>query len=223
MRKFHEAYVKYFNESPKTILEIGSRDGDSAEDLRALSNAKAEDVYVVEPHPESFRRIIQKYPGFHVFELAVSNEPGVVSFNAIPYTYSHGTVGTSSLLRKNMDFITKIVPNATSPERWVKVLAVSGRTILQLIDRPGIDAVKIDVEGFTYEVLKSFGDDVRLLKALHVEVEKIPIWENQKYYDDVKRLLAWYNFEETYYEGMFWVNYSTGEKGQGDSVWMRKD
>lgn len=222
MKRFYETYAERFNSPPATILEIGSRDGNDAEYLRFFSSADPWNVFIVEPHPESFRSIIEKYPLFNVYNLAISDKPGVVKFNAIPPTqYPPSVVGTSSLLNRNKQLNIK---NAIFPERWINVLAIDGYTLLQLIDKSEIDAVKIDVEGFSWEVLKSFGDSIRVMKALHIEVELPPLelWVGQKYHEDISYLMNWYNYEEKYYDGKYW-QIGTGEKCQGDSVWVRKD
>lgn len=218
MKRFYDTYIEKFNSQPASVLEIGSRDGNDAEELRKHSQLEPSAVYVVEPHPQSYKNIINKYPNFHVYELAISNKPGVVSFNAIPQEeYTQAQVGTSSLLPRNERLMGNI------PPKWVKVLAIKGSTLLQLIDRSEIDLIKIDVEGFTQEVLESFGDDIRLLKALHLEVEIFPLtlWEGQKHYEEVKRHMLWYGFEEKYYDGKYWAVSDTGEKLQGDSIWVR--
>jgi FkbM family methyltransferase len=223
MKQFYYTYVEKFKSNPVTILEIGSRDGDDAEALRVLSSADCGNVYIVEPHPDSYRNIINKYPLANVYNFAISNKPGVLDFNAIPLTYPQSVVGTSSLLRRNRDISA---PNQIFPEQWIKVLAVTGTTLLELINRHEIDIVKIDVEGFTFEVLQSFGDNVRLMKALHLEVEIPPLtlWEEQKHYADVQYVMRWYGFEEKYYDGKYWGRIDAGgEKLQGDSVWIRND
>jgi len=213
VQRYYQSYIDTFNTPPRSILEIGSRDGDDAEMLRQLGNLPNESVYVVEPHPDCYRNIIQSYPDFRVFEFAISDAPGVLSFNAIPTTFEPGLVGTSSLLTREK------TEGHYFPERWVKVLVVTGRTILQLIDRREIDLIKIDVEGHTWEAIRSFNDDIRLLKCLHleVEIEPLSIWEGQHHYEEIKSHMAWYGFEELYYDGKYW-----GEL-QGDSIWVRKD
>lgn len=226
MEKFYNTFVETFDARPTSVLEIGSRDGRDAEKLRALSDLSCENVYVVEPHPESFRRIIAAYPMFKVFENAVTDIPGVVNFNALPSSAEPTAqelafIGTSSLLLKNKKPFTEFLNMSdeqwerNAVTHWVKVLGITGRTLLQLIDRSEIDLVKIDVEGATLEVLKSFSDDIRLLKALHVEVEKIPLWENQHLYSEIHQYLTYYGFKERYYVGYYWGG------NQGDNVWTR--
>lgn len=219
MERFYKTFVEHFKKQPTSVLEIGSRDGIDAEALRVLGDIKPEDVNIVEPHPESFRSIIKSFPDFRVFELAVSTVAGVLNFNAIPpSTYPQSVVGTSSLLPRDLTTVAKY-NLAPPPERWVKVLSVTGNAILQLINKPEIDLVKIDVEGLTYEVIQSFGDDIRLLKALHLEVEVAPlqIWQGQHSHKDVWDYMSYYGFTESYYDGKYWNAH------QGDSIWVRND
>lgn len=213
MEQYYETYVDYFKNQPTSILEIGSRDGDHAEIIRALANIQPELVNLVEPHPINFRNMINKYPAAKSFNLAVSNNPGVIRFNAIPDTYNIHIMGCSSSLEisKSHDPDYQKYP----PPNWIKVLAVTGRTILELIDRWEIDLVKIDVEGLTYEVLKSFGPDIRLLKSLHLEVESFELWEGQHQYPEIQEYLKNWGFVEMYYIPLWWNG------RQGDSVWMR--
>lgn len=219
MDRYVKTFVEHFNEQPTSILEIGSRDADHAHWMRTQADPYIEPhlVNIVEPHPECYRNIIAKYPDYRVFELAVSDEPGVVNFNAIPMEWGPDSVGTSSLLTMNEHPDEGVT--LKRPQRWVKVLAVTGRTILQLIDRWQIDLVKIDVEGFSWQVLNSFGPDIRLLRSIHIEVEVAPfqLWENQKSYQDCQYLLTSWGFRELYYQPLWWSG------RQGDSVWVRID
>ena len=229
MKRFYDTFIEQFNVPPTSILEIGSRDGHDAEKLRALGDIPAEAVYIVEPHPESYKKIIASYPKARVFEFAISDKPGVIDFNAIssiveegwtPEQYA-GLVGTSSALKKNWKLyqhvpgMTEERFNFNNRQRWTKVLAVSGETLLQLINRWEIDLIKIDVEGLTYEVLKSFGNGLRHLKLLHIEIEKVQIWENQHLYDEIKAHLEFYGFKELYYLPAYFNG------NQGDNVWVR--
>ena len=52
MKRFFDTYMEKFKTRPTSILEIGSRDGDDAEELRKYSQIESNNVYVVEPHPD---------------------------------------------------------------------------------------------------------------------------------------------------------------------------
>lgn len=218
MEQYYKAYLDHFKKPAINALEIGSRDGLHADIMRKLASIEdPSKVFIVEPHPSSYRKIITNFPEFRTFELAISNIQGVLSFNAIPDTlFEPHIVGTSSLLSTNTEFIEQYW-GAPHPINWIKVLAINGITLLQLMDQPEIDLVKIDVEGFTWEVLLSFGDHIRSLKSLHIEVELATVWKNQHLYSEVQHLLRFYNFKELYYIPLYLMG------NQGDAVWMRND
>ena len=103
-------------------------------------------------------------------------------------------------------------------ENWIEVTTITGKSLFELIKEEEYDLVKIDVEGYSYEVLKSFGDQIRKIKIMHLEVEHYPFWVGQKLYKEVAELLRSYNFEECY---RFDYKY-TPEQVQSDVIWVRK-
>jgi len=53
-----------------------------------------------------------------------------------------------------------------------------------------IDAIKIDVEGATFDVLNSMGSDLlNGIKVMHIETEDYPFFSNQKLKKDVAEIL----------------------------------
>jgi FkbM family methyltransferase len=217
MQQYYDAFLEHFKKPAVNILEIGSRDALHAEIMQKMCGCALEKVFIVEPHPESYKQIVKNFPQYRTFELAISNQPGVISFNAIPATiWPDHIVGTSSILATNTEYVSQYW-GAPHPINWIKVLAINGITLLELINEPEIDLVKIDVEGFTWEVLLSFGDAIRALKSLHLEVEWQEVWRNQHVYGEVQHLLNFYGFKELYYIPLYLMG------NQGDSVWMRND
>lgn len=209
MQNFFNLYKQYFNVLPQNVLEIGSRDGNHAEELRLLANLPPQQIFVVEPHPESAKRIRTTYPDFKTYECAIYNKPAILNFNAIPYIAGDDdVVGCSSLLARNEQFISYLYNN---PEHWTKVIGITGTMLLELINQTYIYLAKIDVEGATYEVLESFGDNIMLFKMLHLELEKVSLWDTPHSADDIRKLLTYYGFEEVFCQDAWAV--------QQDSVW----
>jgi hypothetical protein len=69
-----------------------------------------------------------------------------------------------------------------------KKISVTANTISNFLDEQGligIDLIKIDVEGFTQEVLNGFGDKLQNIKAFQVETEIYESWEGQKVHDEI--------------------------------------
>jgi len=206
MTPFIEQYTKHFNTPPKNILEIGSRDGDDANILKQHFNIPDDKVFIIEPHPHCIDHIKNKYPNYKVYEYAISLENGTSKFNAI-FTPDLGVLGMSSLLSRT----------ETNYENWIDVNTINGKSLFELIDEEEYDLVKIDVEGYSYEALKSFGDSIRKIKMMHVEVEHYKFWKDQKLYNDIVELLTPLGFEECY---RFDYIYSP-EQIQSDIIWKR--
>lgn len=201
-------YDEHFSVQPQNVLEVGSRDGEDAFKLKSYFSIPDEKVYIVEPHPHCIAHIRENYPEFNVYEYAMSPENGTAKFNAI-FTPDFGTLGMSSLLNRTHGNVT---------DNWIDVNTITGESLFNLVGEKEYDLVKIDVEGYTYEVLKSFNDQIRKIKIMHLEVEHYPFWIGQKLYGEVADLLKAYNFEECY---RFDYEY-TPEQVQSDVIWVRK-
>lgn len=217
MEKFYKTYLEEFGAKPTSIVEIGSRDGHDSEKLRNMAELPSESVYIAEAHPDCAAYIRSTYPKVNLYNVAVFNKSGILDFNAIDYSLPQSYVGTSSLLKRDISIVEEKYQSLvkSQEDRWVKIIGITGEMMLQLIDRPMIDMMKIDVEGATYEVLKSFGDNLRLIKLIHVESEFIPVWKDQHLFNDVADLLTYYGFKQLYLDNP-WPD-------QNDTVWKLMD
>jgi FkbM family methyltransferase len=191
---------------PKTILEIGSRDGDDANILKNGFNIDETKVWVVEPNPKQQKKIIDKYPNFNLIKEGIFDEEKTLSFNAVN---TYDLIGISSLLDRN----DRIYDSIDSEK--IIINTILGSTLLNIIGEE-IDLCKIDVEGATYEVLTSFGDSISKIKSMHLENEHKEVWVNQKLYDDVRQYLIKRDFIEVYFQ------YVNNIVLQSDSIWVQK-
>lgn len=159
--------------TPTSFLEIGSRDG---HDTRFVANYWKLDpskCYIIEAHPELYKHIIRDYPQFKTFNLAASDKNGNLEFNAVPLT-GHN-VGLSSVL------------NCTAYQSQyykVNVTAIRMLDWMRLFESH-LDLVKIDVEGYTWEVLTGFGPLIENVKAFQIETEKSEMWKGQKIHTEI--------------------------------------
>jgi FkbM family methyltransferase len=204
MIKAHAQIIKELNLKPKTILEIGSRDGNDCKFYQEQFNIQDNDVYIVEPNPAMYNQIKSTYPHFNVFELAISDKEGHADFNQV-LTGGMDPIGVSSLLNRMDDFYNRFETNK------IIVNTITGKTLLQRINKE-IDICKIDVEGLTYEVLKSFGENLTI-KTLHLETEHIQFWENQKTHDSVCELMRELDYK------LIWEDRNPS---QSDTIWIKR-
>jgi FkbM family methyltransferase len=162
--------------TPVTFMEIGSRDGHDTKHVADYWNLNPKDCYIIEAYPALCDRIKAQYPEFNTFGFAASNKIGTVEFNAVPLTEADNNVGISSIL--------ECVAYAVESEK-ISVKANTISNFLNTLRLTGIDLVKIDVEGFTQEVLYGFGNKLKNIKAIQVETEKSEMWKGQKIHDDI--------------------------------------
>lgn len=208
MIEAHCKIIKNLKLNPKTILEIGSRDGHDASYYRKFFNIKNEDVYIVEPNPKMFNILKNTYSYFNLFELAISDKSGPQEFYQVDDDENVSAVGISSLKDRNLDdFYQRFKTNK------IIVNAITGKQLLSTINKE-IDICKVDVEGMTYEVLLSMGELIKKIKTIHVESETLQYWKNEKLEPEIFDFLEKNNFVLVFYNNI---------GGQTDSVWIDKE
>ena len=170
---------------PVTFMEIGSRDGHDTKEIADYWDLDYKNCYIIEAYPELSDRIKKQYPEFNIFSFAASNKKGTASFNAIKLD-KNLNIGTSSVL----DCLVYDIP--------YDKITVNTDTVFNLLNENnlnGIDLIKIDVEGFTQEVLDGFGDKLTNVKAFQIETEKSEMWKGQKTHNEIVEFMKINNFE----------------------------
>lgn len=171
---------------PRTFYEIGSRDG---HDARAVTDAwkiEPDHCFIFEAHPELAEKIKLVYPNYNVFNVALGNETKPTNFHAGDLQ-REGNIGVSSVLQNVSD---DFIFNSVEVDMW-RFDELSNE--LNIKDDT-LDLFKIDVEGFSYEVLIGFGEKLHHVKALQIELELKQYWKNQKLFGDVQLLMEQHNF-----------------------------
>lgn len=195
MINYFNTIKKETNIIPKTILEIGSRDGDDANELKKLFSIANDNVYLVEPNPTQVDVIKNKYPHYKLYDVGILDLVGETLF----YQYNNENkdlVGTSSFLNRTDGFYDN--KNVAK----IKINTITGKSLLKDINK-NIDLCKIDVEGATLNVLKSFGDKLNTIKSFHLEVEHKQYWENQSLYEEIKMFMELNGYIELYKQSVY--------------------
>jgi FkbM family methyltransferase len=205
MKDYYNNIIEKTTISAKTILEIGSRDGNDAAELMRYFLLNNEDVWVVEPNPNQIKIIENFHPNFNLIPNAIFSEETEHDFYQV-ISGDPNDVGTSSLINRNDNWYE-------SKTNVIKVKTITGKQLLDKINKD-IDICKIDVEGLTIEVLNSFGEDLNKIKSFHLECEHLEVWKGQKLYDDVSKFLIENNYVQIYFQ------YCSGGTLQSDSIWV---
>lgn len=198
-----QAYERFFGKTDRPVIwEVGSRDGNDAVELaRRIYSSEAKwfwnyaEITAVEANPDQVKIIKKNWPEIEVIEIAASNQKGSAPF--MVYHGDEGAVGSSSLnLRWKEDDLTG------------HEIVVKTNRLDALVGDQKIDIMKIDVEGFSLEVIEGLGDKVKNIKVFHIETEK---WTDSNI--KMKPIMSNYGFtlvDETEQYG-----------GMPDQVWVR--
>lgn len=200
MFEFADWITNWSDLKVENIFEIGANYAQDAEALMFKFKLTSKDVWVFEAHPDLYKKIKELH-SFNAFPYAVYNQKTQLKFNICPSTGAN--TGTSSLLKHKSNPL----------ENEVLVDAVRMDDFMNEHNIEKIDFLKLDVEGSNYEVIEGFGSRLKDVNSIHIEAEHEPLWEGQKLYKDIAKLLSDNDFELVKFQRY---------KSQSDSFWIQK-
>lgn len=143
---------------------------------------------VFEPNPSEaalIRASIEATPGGQVIEKALGDVEGVRRLHITK------SLGCTSLLIPNRALLSRYsVATAFDVVREIDVTCTRYDTLHAQGIAPRPDVIKIDVQGFEYEVLEGFGDLLKGCLGVQVEAHFAPIYTDQKLLSDLVELLG---------------------------------
>jgi FkbM family methyltransferase len=163
------AYRENFGHVASVIYDAGTRDGDDASYL--AHTLRADTVVCFDANPLAVSATRYKYPGFRVIETALADYNGEAVFTQI-VSEREDYAGSSSLTN------VRDWPNAELNQIPVKVSRMD--TLIETLELPIPDIVKVDLEGYSYEFLQGLGKYLKSVKVLHLETETFERHEGHK-------------------------------------------
>lgn len=154
------AYRENFGDVAKVIYDAGTRDGDDASYL--AHTLRADTVICFDANPLAVTATRNKYPGFQVIETALADYDGEAVFTQI--LSERADYAGSSSLTNVWEW-----PDAELNQIPVKVARID--TLIDTLQLPIPDVVKVDLEGYSFEFLQGLGEYLKLIKVLHLETE----------------------------------------------------
>ncbi len=124
-----------------------------------------------------------------VMEIGLSNTTGPQKLNVARYW------GCTSLREPNPDVLQKYrIGQIFDVMRTETVTCTRYDTLFYNGHVPAPDAIKIDVQGFEYEVLQGFGGLLQNVLSIELETHVYQIYKNQKLMHDLIAFLADFGF-----------------------------
>jgi FkbM family methyltransferase len=168
----------------KTVVDGGAYVGSIARELsEAFPSAT---VYAFEPQVESFRELvaasasngrIRPMP----YALGEATRTGRLKVGVLPYT--------SSLLGRPTGG-RRYYPEGATLNHEVEIGVVSLDDWVQKHDLPGVDVIKLDVQGYELQVLLGASQVLKSsVELVYAEVSFVPLYENTCLFHDVSSYL----------------------------------
>jgi FkbM family methyltransferase len=208
--RLYEALSSY---GVNTVLDVGAHTGQFALAVRrALPDAM---VHSFEPSGETFfelRRSCRADPGIRTWQLALSEEEGVVSMYRNEASATSSLLPMTALSQRAFPHATKWRPEmvtATTLDKWAAT---------QSLVEPIL--IKVDVQGYEAQVLRGGTQTFGRALVLLLEVSFAELYEGQSLFDDIYTLIRGLNFSCC---GMFNNIYDPHSHGvlQSDALFVR--
>lgn len=174
-------------ENIEHVLDIGSRD--ACQTLELSDWFPSSKVYCFEPIPETAqwcKKNVKGRENIFFYEKAIGSTDGIVKFHKV----INGNIGGSSLYKANADHNY----GRSYIQEEIQVDCVRGDTFIKQNSINQIDLIWMDVQGAEIEVLKSFGNDLQNIKAIHSEVGLDRIYQNSTTKNELINFMEEHNF-----------------------------
>ena len=193
---------RFTDDQINNIMEIGALDGnDSSKYKERYPKAN---VYTIEGLTENYEKYLLGRVDIIPINIVVTDYDGVVDYHKKDVNGIHG------IFNRGDEYGT---------EKLKSLPCKTFETICKEYSIDGVDFVKIDVEGATYEVINGMGSEIYKIKIMHIETESYPFFDGQKLHNDVCELLKSKGFKM-----IDFTEVVIGIKGgkQHDSVWLNE-
>ena len=158
------------NQRSISLIDVGSHKGEYISSI--IKNFNTDKIYGFEPNDEIFKNLTENFSSdkIHLYNFGVSNEKGEVFLNK--------NIESSSSSINNLNPNSKYYKKKFFLLNFLKLKKVTTKSKIQVIrldefmnknNIKKMDLLKIDTEGFEYNVIKSAGSRIYDIKLIHIE------------------------------------------------------
>ena len=158
------------NNSPIMICDIGAAPIDKTEFIDELFNNTNSELIGFEPNEEEFNKLEKNNPRKTFYDYAIGD-------GSEKYLNICKGVGMSSFLEPDMDYLN----NFYWFDEFSKIVKKKKIKTKKLNDiKEKIDLLKIDVQGYEYEIIQHGKEKIKNSLVIQLETSPIPLYKNEK-------------------------------------------
>ena len=167
------------NNSPLVICDIGASPIDKTKFIDELFNETFSQIIGFEPNKKEYDKLKTKDPNKKFYNYAMGDgEDKILNICKAP--------GMSSFLKPNLNYLKKF----HGFEEWAQIISeekVNTKKLNEIDEK--IDFLKIDVQGYEYEVLINGLEKLNNVKVIQIETSPFPLYQGEKNSSEIMRLL----------------------------------
>ena len=167
------------NNSPLIICDIGASPIDKTKFIDELFNETFSQIIGFEPNKKEYDKLKTKDPNKKFYNYAIGDGEDKI-------LYICKAPGMSSFLKPNLNYLKKF----HGFEEWAQIISeekVNTKKLNEIDEK--IDFLKIDVQGYEYEVLINGLEKLNNVKVIQIETSPFPLYQGEKNSSEIMRLL----------------------------------
>ena len=167
------------NNSPLIICDVGASPIDKTEFIDELFNETFSQIIGFEPNKKEYDKLKTKDPNKKFYNYAIGDgEDKILNICKAP--------GMSSFLKPDLNYLKKF----HGFEEWAQIISeekVNTKKLNEIDEK--IDFLKIDVQGYEYEVLINGLEKLNNVKVIQIETSPFPLYQGEKNSSEIMKLL----------------------------------
>tara|TARA_Y100000992_G_scaffold286708_1_gene238845 strand:- start:72 stop:782 length:711 start_codon:yes stop_codon:yes gene_type:complete len=168
-KKVIKFFKSKFSKKINTLVDVGAHHGETINQF--LKNFEIDNIYAFEPSKENYQNLIKKtkhIKNLKIFNLALGSQKGIVDFKE-HYESQSSTITKIDLnsdYYKRKNFFLDLF--GTRKKKLVNIKVKIDR-LDSIQDIKNIDILKIDTEGYDFNVIKGMGESINKVKSIYFE------------------------------------------------------
>ena len=195
--------INFFKKRFKEIsilIDVGAHHGETVDLFNKYFQVKS--IISFEPSPKNYNiffRKSQNIKNLKIYNLALGSEKKIIDFNDHFETQS----STISKINQNSNYLKRkfFFLNPFKNKKKINVIKIKMDrldNILRELDINEIDILKIDTEGYDFNVVKGLGDSIKFVRYIYFEHHFHDMLIKKYNLSDIHNYLITHNFEKQF-------------------------